>query len=688
MNKKTIIGIIVLIILAMPAVIAEDTTTGCCLNNMNLGELYCKGTDTAENRVGPEQCCGSTQSCDLWKSTSCINTPECSAPLIFGCCCIGSGGIPSNKDACEGNGYSFSSDPEHASQDSCQTFCQTTAVAASCESDYWSISLTPVKGEAKIQVKVAGCTPMAPYSVKRYDADGSSNEETIISNSQSTGTFTDDNVDWGMTYTYKVISGEEKVRGQASPGDFECAGYESDEKFCIPSEYYIREQEFSNYNYFIQKLKDDTYANAVIARMEEKKFDNMPVKCDAQNKLTIAGPSCGGGACAINKKDNTLTCINETRCQNLTTTNIFGMSFTNTTCETNVSNNIPKYCFYDKSETTVDYCYDCKPQMSCADYKSEYACGKDNCHLNRCEWNTTNPTMNTGVCVAVNSGQNCKWCTELGTESMQNKNVFNKVFDSCSVEKATALSTSYGYCIYNLGSSQSCSQTVCADYGYNRELCTGSSHTVPIKNEYFELTSKSQDPCNIGVCEFHDLTLPSSNVNLQDWGGCRKNADVDSANTPDCPLLESGGRACEEDYFTPYTEIIPTKYYKGCPIQFQIRIRDKINYNENAQTKNDTRYKTYFCIGPSCTQPNGGSEFSIFTNRTLIKVNGITNFTDDSGKSLLSNVGSTLKEGEIDGENLVWYYTKDPSGNLEVKKNFTFYSSENCAYLTYSAIIK
>ncbi len=633
--------------------LAQIAYAGCCVDpNIQGGQLYCKGD---AELVGPEQCCNGAPSCTAYREgVLCSDITQCES-ISVGCCCTPTVGIPMEKVSCESPGWVFNGSITNPTV--CENFCKTISPLAGCASQNWKLSLSPIKGKKEIQIAVSGCNPMGSYDIKRYDSDGISNKTDIVLSTQSTETFYDRNVEWGKTYRYKVfVAGTDNVimQNTTSPGDFECMGQFGSEKFCLPSYYYLRKTEFLEY-------LPEPYTSSVNNRADNYysgRFNNAPAYCNDKNLLTSAGPSCGGSACVIDKATNNPLCLSVAECSG-DSSNVFGMLFSNNTCE--LTNGNRNYCFYDRSETTADYCYSCRPEMSCADYKSEYSCRKDNCGLNRCSWNTTNAAMSTGVCIDSGSSSNCPYCDNPGTETMQNRNAFNKIFDVCNKRKTDALSTSFGFCIYlpKTASSLSCLDTTCTDY--DSDSCQSFSSVT--LDRYNILSSKSDDPCSIGVCRF-----------FSGGNGCRKDADYSLTAAPDCPKEDA---SCEKDYFKPYAEIKPANYYKGCPINFTINIFDQTDSRGYSRPiTNDQKYRTFFCTGAGCL--SNPETFSAMTNRTRIKVNGL-NMTDDANKPLL-----TL----VENDNTVYFYTKDPASNIGVKRNITFIASENCAYIDYQINIR
>ena len=194
----------------------------------------------------------------------------------------------------------------------------------------------------------------------------------------------------------------------------------------------------------------------------------------------------------------------------------------------------PRYCFFDKSATIVDYCYECNPAMSCYDYKSSGACERDNCGLGYCEWHSVFDDLNSGVCVDTTKS-NCENCNLPGTPNVATNNTLS-LFDVCSDEKASALSTVEFPCFYDRIFSQSalsCDDVHCQMYTLGQCGSPGGGIVLDNNNN---VVQSSTDPCGIGVCQ----SLTVGNMSF-----CFKNADGSSGvGVQDC---SQGDINCELD---------------------------------------------------------------------------------------------------------------------------------------------
>ena len=147
-----------------------------------------------------------------------------------------------------------------------------------------------------------------------------------------------------------------------------------------------------------------------------------------------------------------------------------------------------KYCFYDKSVTSVNRCFSCNPTMACYDYKSKDSCETDNCGVNSCQWKESISQIGIGACVKT-TDYNCKWCSTQGTVGMQNILAYNQVFDICTAEKTSLLSLTNFKCFLNGNKASGCDETKCSDYDVSQ--CSALPITHNSKNEItrFQQTS-------------------------------------------------------------------------------------------------------------------------------------------------------------------------------------------------------
>jgi hypothetical protein len=159
------------------------------------------------------------------------------------------------------------------------------------------------------------------------------------------------------------------------------------------------------------------------------------------------------------------------------------------------------------------------------------------------------------------------------------------------------------------------------------------------------------------VCEL--ITVGAS-------GFCVKNADGSTgANLADCV---PGDIACEKDYFPPATVIYPSGPANRVDY-LNIRVYDKTTLKGATIDKTTLpSYVTKMCIVTQNNSCNNASAFPIsITNDQLIVHN------------LELKRGTTVIAPLALGYNTIKFFTEDPSNNLEVVKNLTFFACDNCA---------
>ncbi len=460
--------------------------------------------------------------------------------------------------------------------------------------------------------------------------------------------FTDQSNDilFDKDYTYKV-TGYFRVQDKSSTasanfslGNLECYNRNTKDKFCIQKGYY---NQYISYLTATGSFTQTNFDNE-IASVFSSKF-NKGYFCNEDNQLSSPTVNCNSGTadcftgqtCTCISDDAGARCALREQCSNFTH-NPFGLFSDKASCEGSTNY---RYCFYDKSATVVNTCYNCDPNMNCYDYKTKDSCQTDNCKLAGCAWHDTIPSLGIGVCINTNS-ENCAWCTEKGSSSAPTLKAYNEVFDVCTSAKSDALSTNQYPCYFKDGQGLSCAQVTCQDYPNDQCLTFSPVKLDPATNI---ITSKSNDRCRIGVC---------SSL----FGQCAKNADY-------LPARDCSTPACEADYFPPDTNIVANLFEEGIPTQFQIEMTDQTEKIGSPRRVSSSAYITYLC-NLATDNCNDGSKFQLNSTNTFLLVNNLKMF--DGIRQIL-----TLNPGE----NKLKFYTKDPSNNLGLIKTVAFNASPN-----------
>src|SRR3989344_1440704 len=354
-----------------------------------------------------------------------------------------------------------------------------------------NLEITPVKGQRRFLLKWHDeCSETAvSYDVLRCKDSGCTNFAIIVT--INTNSFEDASGDllFDTTYTYQVKArynlqtATPTITKIATLGNIECFGQFLSNNFCINESYYYQYQ-----NYLLTNFPDEFSKNFAdgIKNKFGSKF-NKAFSCDPSNRLIPEGTSCSSTqVCVVD--NNKPSCLSKINC-NYNLANPFGLFYTLDDCETS------KYCFYDRSHSTVNSCFSCNPSMACYDYKTEDGCGRDNCKVGNCKWKNLANQIGIGVCVSTNE-YNCQWCDKKGTSTLENSRAFNEVFDFCTKEKSDVLSEVAFRCYFRNSKSKNCNNAVCTDY--SAEQC---SNTQINHDENNKLINPSADECGIKVCQ-------------------------------------------------------------------------------------------------------------------------------------------------------------------------------------------
>lgn len=658
------------------SVLADEV--GCC-TNPGAGPLACS---TERLALKDKECCPKPEYNfpSYYKSAQNPDAPQnsndCAANFFFpnkacsgvdgcalGCCCSELSGTITPEAQCKGTGLTF-----YNGQTKCDQLCPTpqcsdgmdndnngcadfdggdlgcnspadkTESGGSCISEGVGCSnanhipklsnfeITPMKGKKKFLLKWRDeCSETAvSYDILRCKDSGCTNFAGI--GTANTDSFEDSSDDllFDTIYTYQIKAryniqtATPTITKAATLGNIECLGQFSGNNFCIHEPYYNKYKNYLSTNF------PETFSRNFPSGVQNKFADrlNKAFYCDAANKLVPEGTSCNQAqVCAVT--NNKPHCISKVSC-NYDDANPFGLFYTSDDCETG------RYCFYDRSHSTINSCFGCDPSMSCYDYKAEDTCKRDNCRIGSCKWKTLASQIGIGVCVSENE-YNCQWCGNKGTKSLGNLRAFNEVFDLCTRDKSNALSESRFKCYFRNGNSKRCDNVVCRDY--DTDQCSNSRIT---HDEYNKIKNPSADECGINVCQ---------NINNM----CVKNADGD--NKADCTSA-----VCESDYFAPNTTLLPI-LKKGIFDSILIQIYDRSSINSSPLLKTSTDYSTFLCVEPCGSE---GHPYNSFTTGRTIILSNLNAFDSSKGNKLLS-----LNEGT----NVIRYYSQDPAKNTgDVKK--------------------
>lgn len=537
-----------------------------------------------------------------------------------------------------------------------------------------NFTAAPIKGSRAMLLSWTAPCPADAYLISRCTGTACSSFALLAAVPASTS-FVDGSPElkWNTDYTYRIIA-KYVIQGDSAPtsttgntGDLECESQVTTDSFCVSSSFYDSFKTYLQTNGYAGSPATPAsaftadFTTAVTSAFFAKL--NKGYACDTKNKLTTL-TSCGLDELCV-AKGTTPTCITPTDCT--LSTGTFGFDTTLTTCEG--TSDTPNYCFLDKSATPVDQCYPCSQAITCYDYKTKSACERNNCYVGACEWRDTYPDVGSGVCIDARFNS-CPLCNKTGSASAPNKEAYNSVFDQCSPEKASALSTPAYPCFYSNGQALDCSKVTCKDY---TPLQCGSPEGGITLDTDNNLITTSTDPCGIKVCQY------DASPTIQ----CRKNADATPASTywPDCALNDT---SCERDYFVPATTLIPVGS-AGKYDYLNIRIWEKSNGSDfghlalppgdfsliigapNKTTGDRKEYRgftTSFCANPTNATP---CTSFVTVNSTQLNINDLSL---QDGTKLLFNF--------TPGWNTLRYFTRDPANNLEAVKTTSIFACKAC----------
>ncbi|MFC1704953.1 hypothetical protein ACFLZ6_01340, partial [Nanoarchaeota archaeon] len=582
------------------AFIEECSAIGCCCSFNELGNV-----ESSEITFEPD-CAG-----NVVFDTGIVSPSECDdgCPQKTPLGCVPDA-MCTTESYCPGT-YNDDCDCVDVPDDNCPLDCDPATALR-------NLVAVPVKGEKWISLTWQDdCAPAVNYRIDRCVADECTpmfwETNSYIDNSAA--------VVWDQTYTYTVKAfydtgaetPEPLPEVTASLGDIECWNQYTQEPFCVDSEgeFYnglkLLHSEYTHPDYTLTPYIDNL---------------NSAFACDNSNELSdysIGGGDnyCPKGSCIV--RDGVPMCTGALDCKIRIeqAAHPFGLYNNQDLCEIDPEDpTLPAYCFYDRSYTIVDDCYECSPLMGCYDYKSENACAQDNCGVGNCEWHTTYDGVDyIGVCVDT-TASNCKWCDKHGTPGMGNLDVYNRVFDQCTQEKADALQIPDFDCFWTNGKAFSCDELVCTDYSSEDEC-------------------EVSDPCGLGVCVWFDDEV------------CRKDADDDGI--PDCGYGDNP--VCDEDIYAPQTSFISVTE-TGIFEEAHIEIYDKTLSDGPYQLASGAGYNTFICVGEGCTPADDSH-----TNSSILMLTA-------------SPDGLFITDGDMDwqlqeGRNFIGYYSKDPYQNVE-----------------------
>ncbi|MBI3052104.1 hypothetical protein HYY74_06665 [Candidatus Woesearchaeota archaeon] len=583
------------------AAYSADGAEACCLNP-NAIERVCASTE-----VSPSECCPSPPeeyprfysdrvqspaACRsaFFKESSCAAEQKCAVV----CCCPE--GTKVVKALCERPGQAA---VEPVAGKTCSVLCGevTPPEGVSCTPN---LVLLNVQGQRFVRLLWSDDCAADSFNIERCTGVSCTDFAQLATARGTSYSDRDQGLRWGQVYNYRVTASK---GGQSFPavksintGDLTCWGRAAGRKFCISAQLYSQ----APFKPYIDEVRGAQSFDEYVSASFRSLF-NSAGSCDFQNRLTTTQCAAGTQCAPDSSIREGYSCVRASTCSLVGRP--FGLFATRSSCEA-----AGNYCFYDKSKSTANACYDCSPQMSCYDYKSGDACTANNCRAGNCQWKPTYDEIGAGVCID-SSKNNCQWLDSAGTQGV--RSAYNSIFDAPSSTKLAALSTPLFDCT-----------RLAADCPVDCTRLAGqaacSSHSAQSKDSSNRLVSPPDSFCGLNVCRW-----------IQD--ACKKDADFDQA--ADC----SSGQ-CEADFYPPSTSFRQGSNY----LQFSVFDRvSKESYGGYV-----TGAKVFFCSSATNTP---------CTPREL--------------PSYLINIPEAVTAKTLSqGRNFLFYYAQDRNKNLEIIK--------------------
>ena len=409
--------------------------------------------------------------------------------------------------------------------------------------------VNPVRGKKQVVLKwVKPCPEVRSYLITKIkDAV----EVGHFKFSPAENSWIDTEVEWGKTYTYKIIAlydediSENVVSATITLGNKLCEG-----------------------KYF-EKTGWDLFCAA---------GEGLPKKvwtCNDQNQLAVSKdcslydtPYYFCAKTSEHRADCKTSGVCGSQAQQA---DPFGLYYSKSSCYGPASpeqGGAANFCYYDSTNSVVDSCYPCDKLKSCFDYKSEDACKINNCLSSKCTWvngaasnlliNYHNlfpglnipllvtPETGAGYCVEADYNQDDK-CSLCGPESKLG--LFKNYF--CTAEVCSALGRCFTNSVIKEAPLQSCaacgdkpsSEINCYTYQFESE-CTGGQNLE--KNNREEITL-SKDRCGWQRCVWLGKA--------KGQGSCVKDGDGDLKD--DCTQVPVGEiKSCMRDNAPPRTTLV------------------------------------------------------------------------------------------------------------------------------------
>ena len=523
-------------------------------------------------------------------------------------------------------------------------------------------SARPVLGKKEVLLTwERPCPEVVFFTVEKYQ--GTELLKPLPSLSPYTKEFTDTEVEWGQTYTYKITASFES--GQLSESANEQRITLGDE----PCEGRYHEPASSGWETFCFGEDPDTR--------------RLIWTCDSNNKLVVA-LNCAEGRDKINSQgipskyycapagEEGASCKDSGACSLFA--NPFGLYSLREDCygsAATAEEGAENYCYYDHSHSTVDHCQSCMEVKSCFDYIGQDACLTNNCLDRSCQW--TNGAANDNLLLnysflqlnipaAVTSETGTGYCTEANYSKDDHcylcspqVSLFENYF--CTADVCSVL----GKCFSadQLKRCQSCGVAPTAEancYTYVTEHeCTGKENQDDLGK-----ISASKDRCSWKKCFWKGEKGGA--------GTCVKDGDLNKED--DCLFFSDKGYRdnCMSDNTPPFTKIVPEGAHFLSSLQSNLTFEGDDTHtglNTNVQ-QNSFLGKLRICLTSADPTAPDACNIDSFTER---------NYPGKLTKESLNvNIIDLLKGEESPGKTYrLKYYSTDKYFNREEIKEAAVY---------------
>ncbi|MFW5746471.1 MAG: carboxypeptidase regulatory-like domain-containing protein, partial [Nanoarchaeota archaeon] len=511
-----------------------------------------------------------------------------------------------------------------------------------------SAEVVPGKNQIELRWSLPSCmSEVQRFKVFRCDGPSSECQQSgvfyqrpISPGSQKDVRYVDADLAWNKTYSYRIAAlYPDTVFSQTVDvftGDYECAARTAGDQFCLVDE--------------TLELDAGFY-------------------CDEKNMLRPAVDTTGY---VVDCYDPSLTCsesldsagrvkascVSVVDCAANPRASPFSMYFTDEICYQNEDGSF-RPCYMDYSRTTVDSCFNCRVDMTCADYASEEACRQNRCDIiengikSDCAWELVDDELGTGVCIDRKQDL-CRFCS-----SDQ-----SRIFGGCSQASCSLL----GDCFFVNGtadepaSCDACEDVTCYDYHEEASCMPGGSPTLDSSDN--SLLSTSDDPCRNNNCRWQPARDGISARCVKDSNGNGK----DDCGPDDFSYESSIYEAitCRHDRYAPNTSIVMPDRFN--PLDENVSVLF-IGYDAEWQLGKQVQ-EVRFCL-----QPKNGSR----CQNTFVDYDRALQ-SEEAGFANITLSGLTVRPGELSREyhlvpgwNTLKFFSVDWSNNVEQVQEYDFY---------------